>query len=119
MRVRTAYNVTIAPCGDEYFSEVEDYSVVVIGGSAGPGAVTGNSTIYPNPFTNYLNIQLTNWETDEVEIALYDVSGALKLTQKVSNSTGYIDLSGIRSKGVYILRIYNGSTVETHNVIRK
>ena len=29
MRVRTGYSITINPCGDEYFSEVEDYGITV------------------------------------------------------------------------------------------
>ncbi|MEP2023234.1 M43 family zinc metalloprotease, partial [Reichenbachiella sp.] len=50
LRVRALYGGPINPCGDGYFSEVEDYTVQITGGAAGPAeqeVVYGSVKIYP------------------------------------------------------------------------
>ncbi|GET30381.1 hypothetical protein SD074_25830 [Prolixibacter sp. SD074] len=74
---------------------------------------------YPNPFSNQLNIQLRNKET-EMDITLYDVTGtAIKTFTHVVNNLS-VELSELPD-GIYLFRCTDTRThqiVETQKIIK-
>ena len=59
-------------------------------------------TMFPNPSTDFVNIQLPNG-LDAAEVAIYDYRGRQIQTRKVTQSDNRLDVSNI-SNGVYIIR---------------
>lgn len=76
---------------------------------------SNNTTVYPNPVNNTLNIGGTD-SIDSVEV--YNVRGQLLLSDKSPNSITTIDMSSL-AKGIYFVKTYSGNLSKTHKVIKQ
>lgn len=65
--------------------------------------------VFPNPVTQYLTIGLEE-EADNIEYAIYNLSGQLMSSRKIVNTTTKVDLTSIID-GVYIMRIVKNNTL--------
>ena len=78
-----------------------------------------NIAVYPNPANDQLNVKLLFAESNPVNIELFDLTGkvvALPNTSQFSASNQYtFDVADL-SKGVYILKVTNGTKVSTSKV---
>lgn len=73
------------------------------------------STLYPNPFSNVLNLNNTNEATS---ISICDLSGKLITTQEVTSGVNSIDISALK-QGIYVAKISNATTVQTLKIMKK
>lgn len=77
--------------------------------------------VYPNPVSDWLNIDLSSRNTEMVAIALLDVSGRVFVHQEVNlrqqDSKQKIDMRNI-AIGTYILRVQNGDEVKAFRIIK-
>lgn len=88
-------------------------------GISEPTIIIGNSKLlaYPNPFSDVLNIDLTEVKGEGI-ISILTLEGKVVQTQKVSgNSSATINLSNI-PRGFYICRYSNASTILTVKIIK-
>ena len=74
-----------------------------------------NFKIYPNPVTDRIIIQQTNFENITVEI--YNSIGQLFLTKKVDTAKEEIDLSFLEN-GAYYISLNNGKGVARQKIIK-
>ena len=78
-----------------------------------------NIAVYPNPANDLLNIELLFAESNAVNIELIDLMGkevtTLNRTQAISPNRYTLDVADL-SKGVYILKVTNGTKVSTSKV---
>lgn len=85
---------------------------------------TPNTTkfnIYPNPTTNYLNINLGGVQTDKARIDISTLSGQIIYTHQYNSldqATKRIDISGI-PKGIYLVKFTTSNTRVSKTVIIK
>lgn len=77
--------------------------------------IQSRSVIYPNPAKDVLNVK-NNSAIDQIVIS--DMTGKTVYSQKNLNSEVQIDLNGL-SKGVYIIRINSGGSINTHKFSKK
>lgn len=77
------------------------------------GAEENRLKVYPNPATTFLNVELPG--TDEAQVWLYDMTGQLVRTGKLTDQNYRTDVSGLH-KGVYVLRIKAGEKVISQKV---
>jgi PKD repeat protein len=121
MRVRISYNGDpggegpIDPCGTTQWGEVEDYTVIIEEEETPNLGVTEllqeNVSIYPNPATDNLSIDLSKTGLKEFSVSLMDMSGKLLLQENVVNNTKHeLDLSSL-SNGLYQLVINSGEGI--------
>ena len=77
-----------------------------------------NISLYPNPVTDVLNIQVKNGipTSDIQSIAIYDVKG--ELVSKINNYKPTIDVKSL-SKGTYFVKIQFPNYLVTKKVIVK
>ena len=116
MRVRSVWNDTntltnFAPCGNETYGEVEDYTLNVIAAVAAGRISTENTsnsienttimTAFPNPSNGLVNIKLNTTEATEVDI--FDLSGRIILSKTIQEGESEIDLSDVM-KGIYFAK---------------
>lgn len=121
LRVRALYGGTATPCEDEYFSEVEDYSVNVSTGSAGPAEDTrvfGQARLYPNPFQEVIQLDLSGFRSDAIEVSIFDLSGALKFQQTISSENRQLKLGANLEGGFYVLQIRTEQRREVYHVVK-
>lgn len=77
--------------------------------------IQSRSVIYPNPAKDVLNVK-NNSAINQIVIS--DMTGKTVYSQKNLNSEVQIDLNGL-SKGVYIIRINSGGSINTHKFSKK
>lgn len=77
--------------------------------------------IYPNPFTNILNIQILNPKNDTIKIELYNITGSLVFSNSFVTSTFIdnleIELGKNLPNGLYMLKIIRNNEVFMEKVI--
>ncbi len=83
-----------------------------------PDAKNENSdiVIYPNPFTENLNIQLTNEESAKIEI--FNLNGALVYSEELYNRENTLMLE-LLQPGIYYIRIVSNGQTNHYSVIKE
>ncbi len=71
-----------------------------------------NITVYPNPASNYIYIQTTQRNSNNIFI--YDMSGRIITSKVMKNNTEAFDISAL-SKGLYILQVTNTEGASIYN----
>jgi hypothetical protein len=62
-------------------------------------------SIYPNPFSSTLSVDLSNVQySDPIQIAIYSVQGELVMMQTLSKTTNFIETNALAS-GLYFYKI--------------
>ena len=114
MRVSMKYNAAPTACEAFSYGEVEDYTINVAAGSGAPAVDApfatqlGNEdpsgfTVYPNPATTDVNIQLNGIEGN-VMMRIYDMRGGLVKAMPISGRDNQVDVSDL-AKGVYVISV--------------
>lgn len=89
------------------------------------GITTGNEELvsslfkisYTNPFSETLNITITEGEVKDGIITIVNVRGTKVLEERMQTDKVRIDTSNL-SKGVYVLSIQNGMSITSYKVIK-
>ncbi|MEX2483794.1 MAG: T9SS type A sorting domain-containing protein [Brumimicrobium sp.] len=71
--------------------------------------------VYPNPANETLNLKLPN-NIDNAEVSIVDVMGRTVLDQSIVNDYTQINVSHLE-KGMYVVNIKNGDSVESKNIV--
>jgi hypothetical protein len=107
-----------------------NYAVVITNGSCGSATsdcisvvVTAMSTIqnngveiYPNPASDYINVELG--QADEAVVSIFNSNGGLVSQQNTTGALTRIDLDAL-SNGVYFIRVSGDGVNETVKIIKK
>lgn len=101
-----ALSLSLSPGSDANFLDntmCVNYTVTEVTGIDGIG--TNFFSVFPNPATGVLNFQIGNNELTHIDV--FDISGRLITTVKVSGSLVTIDVTTMEN-GVYFYRFMNG-----------
>lgn len=121
MRVRMSYlpdDGAIDPCGTSQYGEVEDYVIYVQAVAGLDESAFAGVSVYPNPATDKLYVDLSGIAIENVTVSIVDMTG--KVIAKQINTAGSVaqfDMSNF-AKGMYQVRISDGSSMSTRKVIR-
>jgi lysyl endopeptidase len=122
MRVRLSYEPTdgaIAPCGSTTFGEVEDYVVNILGASGiEENGIFAGVAVFPNPTSNNISVDLSAVSAENVSVTLIDMTGkVLAVKENAAGAVAQFDMAAF-AKGMYQVRISDGSTVTTRKVTK-
>ncbi len=121
MRVSMKYNESQNACEIFSFGEVEDYTVNIISNTArnkyyqNRSKEPTNITLYPNPATDYIQVDLTSI-SDKATYQITTMQGLCLKTHELSSSK--IDISNLRS-GTYIITINNGKQLYQKKFVKE
>jgi hypothetical protein len=122
MRVRISYSTdgAIVPCGQSTYGEVEDYTVNITTSGVGLSENDLSAiTIYPNPSSDFLNIDLSSANKEVQSIFLVDITGKLIQTIDVyENALLKLNLSSFAS-GLYYIKISSAFNTIVRQVVKK
>ena len=122
MRVRISYSTdgAIVPCGQSTYGEVEDYTVNIT--TSGASLLENDLsaiTIYPNPSSDILNIDLSAANEEIHSIFLVDITGKLIQTIDVhENALLKLNLSSFAS-GLYYIKISSATNTVVRQVVKE
>ena len=123
LRVRTGYNISITPCDDEYFSEVEDYTIHVdaVSSSSNLGlSQSSNVRVFPNPTTENKFKLMLDFSAKQATINIMDLRGKVLLSQSSKNVKKHevlpIELPK-SAKGIYIIQLQLDNKLYTQKLV--
>ena len=73
-------------------------------------------SIFPNPANNFIFINSTDKNIDDLNVQVYDMQGRLLLTKQITESNEQIDIS-IIPQGIYLTKITNQKTSSNYKLI--
>lgn len=121
MRVRISYSTdgAIVPCGQSTYGEVEDYTVNIT--TSGASLLENDLsaiTIYPNPSSDILNIDLSAASEEVKSISIVDITGKLIQTIDVLENTNIsLNVSSLAS-GLYHVKISSATNSIVRQIIK-
>jgi hypothetical protein len=105
------------------WGETEDYSITIVDNTASIEEVAFDRfNVFPNPTRGAFTLNLKLVNTDKVSVQLYDVRGRLIDEEKYYNTTvNFSERIFFKkaSKGLYLLRVINGSKQAVRKLIIK
>lgn len=127
MRVRISYSVVaeggapIDPCAVATYGETEDYTINITESGSGVGIeenILNSASIYPNPTSDLLNVDLSQINEEVQSVSILDVTGKVIQTTVV-NAAKIVnfDLTAIAS-GLYYVRISSGTNFVTKQIVK-
>ena len=127
MRVRISYSGTganggapIDPCGIATYGETEDYTVnITTSGADLLENDLSDITIFPNPSSDILNIDLSNTNEEIKSISLVDVTGKLiQIIDIQENELIKLNVSYLTA-GLYYIKISSASNTVVRQVVKE
>ena len=128
MRVRISYSVVaengapIDPCAVATYGETEDYTVnIVQGGNVGLSEINSdNISIYPNPTSGDLFVDLGKTDNTFNQIQLLDLTGRVISTYSIDKDIKLYTLStDSLSNGIYTVKIVGKEGSITKKIIKQ
>lgn len=84
--------------------------------------IINNSFVYPNPFTDKINIDFKNIDLNDTKITVYNLNGSEIFSKnfKCSNNNETLSIEGISkySSGIYFLKIQSDNYSKTFKIIK-
>ncbi|RTL14859.1 MAG: T9SS type A sorting domain-containing protein [Flavobacteriaceae bacterium] len=75
--------------------------------------------VYPNPTTNWLQLEVKNTDFTNLSYQLFDLNGRMILNQKVTTETSTISLEQLPA-AIFLLKVVNNNKeVKTFKIIKK
>ncbi|WP_395052011.1 T9SS type A sorting domain-containing protein [Flavobacterium sp.] len=75
-------------------------------------------TVYPNPTTSIVNLKVDNFNFENLQINLSDITGKLLQSQKISNQETQIQMESL-PQAIYFLNVLdNNKTIKTFKIIK-
>lgn len=75
-------------------------------------------SVYPNPFSKNLTVEISNFEGEEVKIQIQSILGKIVFKSNLNKSNQKINLSNLK-KGIYIMLIETDNKNFTKKLIKK
>lgn len=72
---------------------------------------------YPNPVTDFLNVNITDTHNEKTIASLYNSNGKLVYIGSMKNGTNNIDMTNF-AKGIYILQLKNNAGTQNRKIIK-
>lgn len=82
-------------------------------------ALSNPMVVYPNPFTNLINIAIPEGMVGDLDVQLMDITGRILISQKVAAQSGIIPLeTSSLTKGMYVISIQQGGSKFSRTVVK-
>ncbi|MGB0523896.1 MAG: M43 family zinc metalloprotease [Flammeovirgaceae bacterium] len=122
MRVRVGHAISINPCGDEHFSEVEDYTINVsaVTARANTGHEKPQFIAFPNPSQDGNIKLLLSTRIYQADLRIIDMKGQVILQRELKNikQAQIIDLElGALQKGLYLIQINQAGQSQSKKLV--
>jgi len=96
----------------------QPYEISVVTGIEETKSIRLSVTAYPNPTSNYLILEVKNFELSTLNFQLYDMNGKLLQSEKISGTRTNIVMSNLVPSTYFVKVIQNSKEVKTFKVIR-
>ncbi len=88
-------------------------------GIEGTGGISLRVIAYPNPTTDYLTLEVKEFEISNLRFHLYDMQGKLLQNEKIIDYQTSIDMSNLVPSTYFVKVIRGNKEVKTFKIIKK
>ncbi len=97
----------------------QPYEISIVTETPETADINLSVSAYPNPVSDYIVVETKDFGTTGLNISVYDVTGKILQTAKVSGNKTRIEMTN-RTSGTYFIRISNnGKEIKVFKVIKK
>jgi hypothetical protein len=115
---QVAYTTNSGTNGNLAQGVQQPYEIITLGMDEHP-EISLNFSVYPNPTTDILTLEVGNYNNDNIGYLLFDITGKVIANNKVTVSKTKIDMTGHQS-ALYFLKITeNNKEIKTFKIIKK
>ena len=94
------------------------YEISVVTGIKNETKISMSLVVFPNPTTNFLNLQIADLKTEQLTYQLTDALGKLIIENKITESSTQINMNA-QAEAIYFLNVLeNNQTVKTFKIIK-
>ena len=112
------YNTNSGTSNSEAQGVQQPYEISIVVGIEAQQGIRLSCQVYPNPSTNYLVLEVENYDLKDLHYQLLDVSGKLLKSKRIESTTSTISMKGY-VPSVYLLQVISESTIiQTFKIIK-
>lgn len=112
-----SYSSTTGATGSVNQGVQQPFEIVTLGNDDFP-EIQLTMSVYPNPTTAFVNLNIPNYALENVQYQLFDINGKQILSQRVTTSETQIQMENLAS-GIYLINILdNNQVLKTFKIIK-
>ena len=116
---QVVYTTNIGTNGSVAQGVQQPYEISVVTGIEQAKGINHSVTAYPNPTTDYLTLEVKDFELSNLNFQLYDMQGKLLQNEKISDNQTSIAMGNL-VPATYFVKITQGnSEVKIFKIIKK
>lgn len=96
----------------------QPYEISVVTGILEAQGISLETSIYPNPTTDYLTVRIENYETDNLQFMVFDINGKLLKTVKATGNQTEILTSEFVPSSYFIKVIDGKKEIKTFKIVK-
>jgi len=96
----------------------QPYEISVVTGLEEAKGITLSVTAYPNPTTDYLTLRIDEFEISNLSFQLYDMSGKLLQSEKITGNQTSIVMSNLVPANYFVKVTQGNKEVKTFKIIK-
>jgi len=97
---------------------LQPYEISVVTGIEKAKDINITASAYPNPTSDYLILEVKDFEISSMHFQLYDMNGKLLQSDKITGNQTSIDLSGLVPATYFVKVIQGNKELKTFKVIK-
>ncbi len=114
---QVAYTTATGSGGTVNQGVQQPFEIVTLGTDNFP-EITLSMTVYPNPTTSIVNLKVGNFNFENLQFNLSDITGKLLESQKINNQETQIQMENL-PQAIYLLNVFeNNKTIKTFKIIK-
>lgn len=96
----------------------QPYEISVVTGLEEAKGINLSVSAYPNPTTDYLTLEIKEFELSDLYVQLYDMNGKLLQSQKITDSQTIIAMGELVPATYFVKVVQNNKEVKTFKIIK-
>jgi hypothetical protein len=116
---QVVYTKNTGTNGSSFQGVQQPYEISVITGIKEAKDISLEIVVYPNPATDFIKLNIKNYEVNNLTYQLYDINGSLLQDNKVDSNEITISMHDLRPS-TYFLKVIQGiKDIKTFKIIKK
>lgn len=96
----------------------QPYEIFVVTGLEEYSDITLEMSVYPNPATDFLKLQVENCKFENLSYQLYDINGILVQNGEIMNKDTFIQTGKLLPAAYYLKVVNNNKELKTFKIIK-
>ena len=113
------YTTNTATNGSVVQGVQQPYEISVVTGLEEAKGINLSISVYPNPTTYNLTLEVKNFELSNLNFQLYDIQGKLLQNEIITDNRTSIDMSNLVPATYFVKVIQSDQEVKTFKIIKK